>query len=91
MSAFKKFRIEKPEKPEIIISHDPSMDTKSQEETKPKKKVKVSPKPCNCKKSKCLKMYCECYASGRACTSECQCCDCNNSCDSHNNAEVQKQ
>merc|ERR1712147_418354 len=24
-------------------------------------------KPCNCKKSKCLKLYCECYAAGVFC------------------------
>lgn len=32
---------------------------------------------CNCKKSKCLKLYCECFASLRYCIS-CNCHDCNN-------------
>lgn len=27
-----------------------------------------APKPCNCRKSKCLKLYCECFAAGRMCT-----------------------
>lgn len=32
---------------------------------------------CNCKKSKCLKLYCECFASLKLCDS-CNCLDCNN-------------
>jgi len=32
---------------------------------------------CNCKKSKCLKLYCECFSSGKYCTS-CNCADCHN-------------
>lgn len=33
--------------------------------------------PCNCKKSKCLKMYCECFANQLYCEG-CNCQDCNN-------------
>uniref|UniRef100_A0A7S3CVV7 CRC domain-containing protein n=1 Tax=Palpitomonas bilix TaxID=652834 RepID=A0A7S3CVV7_9EUKA len=40
-------------------------------------------KPCNCKNSRCLKLYCECFAAGRMCTVECNCQNCHN-CDSHN-------
>jgi hypothetical protein len=32
---------------------------------------------CNCKKSKCLKLYCECFAALRYCFN-CKCLDCNN-------------
>jgi len=32
---------------------------------------------CNCKKSRCLKLYCECFAASRYCDS-CNCFDCNN-------------
>lgn len=32
---------------------------------------------CNCKKSKCLKLYCECFATLKYCDS-CNCVDCNN-------------
>lgn len=32
---------------------------------------------CNCKKSKCLKLYCECFAAERFC-SGCNCADCGN-------------
>lgn len=33
-------------------------------------------KPCNCEKSKCLKLYCECFAHGRVCTKTCNCREC---------------
>jgi hypothetical protein len=33
--------------------------------------------PCNCKKSKCLKLYCECFASGNYCNTATTC-NCNN-------------
>jgi hypothetical protein len=33
---------------------------------------------CNCKKSKCLKLYCECFSSGNICTKDCNCIDCIN-------------
>eukprot|EP00557_Chaetoceros_sp_GSL56_P000558 CAMPEP_0176491422 /NCGR_PEP_ID=MMETSP0200_2-20121128/8421_1 /TAXON_ID=947934 /ORGANISM="Chaetoceros sp., Strain GSL56" /LENGTH=906 /DNA_ID=CAMNT_0017888845 /DNA_START=190 /DNA_END=2907 /DNA_ORIENTATION=- len=33
---------------------------------------------CKCKKSKCLKKYCECFESGFVCSSKCKCSDCQN-------------
>ena len=33
---------------------------------------------CNCKKSNCLKKYCECFNSGVRCTSNCKCQECKN-------------
>jgi hypothetical protein len=33
--------------------------------------------PCNCKKSKCLKLYCECFSAELYCDG-CNCVDCNN-------------
>lgn len=33
---------------------------------------------CRCKKSKCLKKYCECFQNGIACTAHCRCVDCSN-------------
>ncbi|KAK4793688.1 hypothetical protein SAY86_024123 [Trapa natans] len=33
---------------------------------------------CNCKKSKCLKLYCECFAAGVYCIEPCACHDCFN-------------
>ncbi|XP_058202155.1 protein tesmin/TSO1-like CXC 2 isoform X2 [Rhododendron vialii] len=35
-------------------------------------------KRCNCKKSKCLKLYCECFAAGVYCVEPCSCIDCFN-------------
>ncbi|KAM1720557.1 hypothetical protein ACFX12_022207 [Malus domestica] len=56
----------------------------------PKKKRHVLPKfeqagetessckRCNCKKSKCLKLYCECFAAGVYCIEPCSCQECFN-------------
>lgn len=33
---------------------------------------------CNCKKSKCLKLYCDCFALGNVCGPECNCLECSN-------------
>ncbi|KAA0057436.1 CRC domain-containing protein TSO1 [Cucumis melo var. makuwa] len=35
-------------------------------------------KRCNCKKSRCLKLYCECFAAGVYCIEPCSCQDCFN-------------
>ena len=35
-------------------------------------------KGCNCKQSKCLKLYCECFASGDYCCKQCNCMLCMN-------------
>ena len=35
-------------------------------------------KPCNCKNSKCLKLYCDCFALNRFCLDECKCSACKN-------------
>jgi len=36
---------------------------------------------CSCKKSKCLKLYCECFAAGVLCDTGCKCNDCMNTAD----------
>ena len=37
------------------------------------------PARCNCRKSRCLKLYCECFKAGRDCGAHCRCTDCANS------------
>ncbi|KAG5075097.1 hypothetical protein JHK84_056328 [Glycine max] len=55
------------------------------QQNSPKKKRQLEPagegescKRCNCKKSKCLKLYCECFAAGVYCIEPCACRDCFN-------------
>lgn len=35
-------------------------------------------KTCHCKKSRCLKLYCECFAAGMYCGGTCACLSCSN-------------
>ncbi|KAK9070947.1 hypothetical protein SSX86_009515 [Deinandra increscens subsp. villosa] len=60
-------------------------DEPSQSQTSPRKKRRrenvgdaEACKRCNCKKSKCLKLYCECFAAGVYCVEPCACHDCFN-------------
>ena len=48
-------------------------DHENSSNSSPNKKV-----TCNCKKSKCLKLYCDCFAAGEICGPECNCCNCHN-------------
>jgi len=38
----------------------------------------TSAKACNCKRSKCLKLYCECFANNKFCGANCSCNGCSN-------------
>jgi hypothetical protein len=56
-----------------------SFDEEDNESTSSKKKI-----CCNCKKSRCLKLYCDCFARGEVCTKDCNCVNCLNT---ENNTE----
>ncbi len=43
-------------------------------------------KHCNCKNSRCLKLYCECFASGRYCDN----CNCVNCCNNKESEQVRQ-
>ncbi|MED6193366.1 hypothetical protein PIB30_018709 [Stylosanthes scabra] len=64
-------------------SHMASEDFNQNSPKKKRRKVEIageseSCKRCNCKKSKCLKLYCECFAAGVYCIEPCSCQDCFN-------------
>ena len=42
---------------------------------------------CNCRNSRCLKLYCECLRKGGYCDSNCNCCECEN----HEISELRKE
>ncbi|KAL4853263.1 Protein tesmin/TSO1-like CXC 3 [Chlorella vulgaris] len=44
----------------------------------PQQSLFAGPKKCNCKKSKCLKLYCDCFANGGYCGPACSCANCAN-------------
>ncbi|CAD8078704.1 unnamed protein product [Paramecium sonneborni] len=46
---------------------------------------------CNCKKTRCLKRYCECYIRQKKCTVECNCNHCENGKDEDLYKEIKRQ
>ncbi|CAI0408493.1 unnamed protein product [Linum tenue] len=65
----------------------PALPVKKQESPRPRPRVDTEakdvnvtpnkPKQCNCKNSRCLKLYCECFAAGLYCK-DCNCVNCYN-------------
>ena len=74
----------KPEFDELLYEFYEEMEIKCSGAFKPKIKqietgeVQVHSRGCNCKKSGCLKGYCECHANGILCTPLCKCKECRN-------------
>jgi len=58
-------------------AHNENGNNKMQSFLKPDPSKKKT-RHCNCKNSKCLKLYCECLAYGEFCDDQCNCCDCSN-------------
>ncbi|CAN8232084.1 unnamed protein product [Cochlearia groenlandica] len=69
---------------EEAVTVEPALEDLYLSNNPKKKRLKLeagegeSCKRCNCKKSKCLKLYCECFAAGVYCIEPCSCIDCFN-------------
>ena len=64
-----------------IQKTSPDSEGRNRRKRKNDKSIDKSPSsrnPCNCKKSKCLKLYCECFAAKSTCMKNCKCLDCYN-------------
>ncbi|XP_072985894.1 uncharacterized protein [Typha latifolia] len=65
-----------------LLSEDTARSEESSQTSPRKKRKKASEdeghKRCNCKRSKCLKLYCDCFAAGQFCSEACACQDCSN-------------
>lgn len=58
---------------------DPSANSAEQQASEPQ--AAPPKKMCNCKRSKCLKLYCECFANNKYCGIDCLCTGCSNDSD----------
>jgi hypothetical protein len=56
----------------------PSFQPQLQHQLQPQPQSAQKPVTCNCKRSKCLKLYCDCFRFSKYCFG-CRCHDCSNS------------
>ena len=60
-----------------VVGNSTTSMKNNKENESPTKPPRQRRNPCNCKKSKCLKLYCECFAAELYCDG-CNCINCNN-------------
>mmetsp|Transcript_11290 Transcript_11290/g.21119 ORF Transcript_11290/g.21119 Transcript_11290/m.21119 type:complete len:795 (-) Transcript_11290:1146-3530(-) len=63
------------------LSHNPKTTTPSlriSPSTNSTRSDGKLPKPCSCPRSKCIKLYCDCFQAGNFCSPECSCKSCKN-------------
>lgn len=64
---------------EVILMRNPqAFDSKFKKDKTARKPAVVHRLGCRCRKSMCLKKYCECYSQGTRCSDKCVCQDCRN-------------
>ena len=65
----------------LAPSHSSADDRSAVQQTLSLMGMDDAPTPCHCRLSKCIKMYCDCFANNRYCTPACQCTGCENGAD----------
>lgn len=72
------------------LNNNFSASPSDHQETDPKQNPLLMPKikACNCKKTKCLKLYCECFSSGEVCGTHCNCTEC---CNTQNYSKIRSE
>ncbi|KAK6243229.1 hypothetical protein QUC31_009638 [Theobroma cacao] len=68
-----------PETPATVSGNETDLNSPEKKRTKFEHvEENAACKRCNCKRSKCLKLYCDCFAAGLYCIEPCSCQDCFN-------------
>lgn len=70
-----------------VSNQDPSTSRRHNEVESKENTPNKQQKHCNCKNSKCLKLYCECFASGSYCNG-CNCVNCHNKLENESSRQV---